>query len=59
MKNLTIPVCRIYFEQIKSGEKTDTEKRIAFPWHGYLRKTITHKHFGDYPVKVYAIRLEK
>ena len=91
MKNLTIPVCRIYFEQIKSGEKreefrlqneywskrlvgkqyhnvvitcgypkkTDFEKRIAFAWCGYVRKNITHPHFGDMPVDVFAIRLEK
>jgi hypothetical protein len=39
-------------------KNTDTEKRIEFKWRGAVIKTITHKHFGDNPVAVYAIRLE-
>lgn len=35
----------------------DTERIIVFPFRGGVIKTITHKHFGDNPVKVYAIRL--
>jgi len=37
--------------------KDDTSKRLVFPYHGWIRKEITHKHFGSEPVKVYAIRL--
>lgn len=39
-------------------KKNDTERRILFPWSGYEKKTITHKLFGDKPVKVYAIKLK-
>lgn len=35
------------------------ERRLAFPFMGWTRKQITHKHFGSAPVEVYAIRLEK
>lgn len=89
MKALILPVKRIYFEQIASGEKseefrlanaywakrlegqryscvivtlgypkkTDTARRLEFPWQGFIRKTITHEHFGPDPVDVYAIRV--
>lgn len=33
----------------------DTSRQIVVPWRGYTRKTITHKHFGNMPVEVFAI----
>lgn len=36
----------------KSG---DAERRITRKWRGYVSKTITHPHFGDKPVDVFAI----
>lgn len=33
----------------------DKERRIEMPYHGYEMQTITHKHFGDEPVDVFAI----
>lgn len=91
MKILTLNLKREYFEQIKSGIKTEEyrlctpywskrlegktfdkiiiklgypkndeiEKIIEFPWKGYKKRKITHKHFGSNPVKVYAIKLIK
>ena len=38
-------------------KKDDTERRIVFPYVGWERKTITHKHFGEDPVEVFAIKL--
>jgi hypothetical protein len=37
---------------------SEHEKFLKFPWRGYEIKTITHPHFGDKPVKVFAIKLE-
>ncbi len=31
--------------------------RITRPWRGYTERTITHPHFGDKPVAVYAIHV--
>ena len=36
-------------------KKTDMSRRITRPWKGYIFPTITHKQFGDKPVKVFAI----
>jgi hypothetical protein len=36
----------------------DTERRMVLPWRGYRVDTITHPHFGPYPVEVYAINVE-
>ncbi|MBA8822270.1 RNA-binding protein [Ochrobactrum sp. P6BS-III] len=33
----------------------DTEFVIERPWLGFVRKTITHPHFGANPVEVFAI----
>lgn len=33
----------------------DEDRTIRRPWKGYVLKTITHPHFGDDPVEVYAI----
>lgn len=38
-------------------KKDDLSKRIDIPYDGYEIKTITHKHFGDVPVKVFAIKV--
>lgn len=88
MRDLILAVKREYFEQIKSGEKTeeyrlcndywqkrlvhpyhhliitlgypkkdDAERRLKFPYTGWVRKTITHKHFGEKPVEVFAIQI--
>ena len=37
--------------------RTDQARRIERPWRGYEVKTITHPHFGDKPVQVFAIRV--
>lgn len=37
----------------------DLTRRLEFKWSGYSTKTITHEHFGDKPVTVYAIKLKK
>ena len=33
----------------------DTERRLTRAWRGYEIETITHPHFGDKPVMVFAI----
>ncbi len=38
-------------------KKDDHEKRLVFPYVGWEKKTITHKHFGSSPVDVFAIKL--
>jgi hypothetical protein len=35
----------------------DLSRRLSLPWRGYVRKTITHPHFGPEPVEVYAINV--
>jgi len=30
---------------------------MVLPWQGYTRKTITHPHFGNAPVEVFAINV--
>lgn len=35
----------------------DTEFVIERPWRGFVRKTITHPHFGPDPVEVFAINV--
>ena len=37
--------------------RDNTTRRIILPWRGYVRKTITHPHFGNYPVDVFAINV--
>lgn len=37
--------------------KDDNDRRLVMPYEGYEIKTITHKHFGPDPVKVYAIKI--
>ncbi|WP_416487208.1 ead/Ea22-like family protein [Escherichia coli] len=38
-------------------KRDDSSRRIDVPYGGYEIKTITHPHFGDKPVKVYAIKV--
>jgi len=35
----------------------DTERRISRPWRGMHCEWITHPHFGDKPVEIYAIKV--
>lgn len=37
--------------------KLDRCRRIWRPWRGVEIKTITHEHFGQQPVEVYAIKV--
>jgi hypothetical protein len=89
MADLILPLNAKYFNQIKSGDKTeeyrlcnaywrkriegktydrliltlgypkkdDSERRLVIPWKGYTKRTITHPHFGENPVAVYAIKV--
>ncbi|EAA0977096.1 hypothetical protein DLY41_11300 [Escherichia coli] len=38
-------------------KREDSSRRIDVPYDGYEIKTITHPHFGDKPVKVFAIKV--
>lgn len=38
-------------------KRYDMSRRIDVPYAGYEVKTITHPHFGDKPVKVFAIKV--
>ena len=46
---------------IKLGypKKSEIDKILTFPWNGYEKKKIIHKHFGSSEVEVYSIRLIK
>jgi hypothetical protein len=35
----------------------DTSKELLRPWMGFEIREITHPHFGDKPVLVYAIKV--
>lgn len=37
--------------------RDDQSRRIDIPYNGYEIKTITHPHFGDQPVNVFAIKV--
>lgn len=37
--------------------KGDESRRLVLPWQGYAIKSITHPHFGNIPVRVYAIKV--
>ncbi len=58
------PAKRIMFREydrliITKGypKRDDSSRRIDVPYDGYEIKTITHPHFGDKPVKVFAIKV--
>ena len=38
-------------------KRDDMSKRIDIPYDGYEIKVIKHPHFGDKPVKVFAIKV--
>lgn len=40
-------------------KRDDLERRLTLPWHGYRMTTITHPHFGDDPVEVFAISVQQ
>lgn len=33
----------------------DPDRTLNLPWRGFIKKTITHPHFGPEPVLVFAI----
>ncbi|WP_367619200.1 hypothetical protein [Comamonas sp.] len=37
--------------------RDDFARRLSRPWRGYTIKTITHPHFGESPVQVFAIKV--
>lgn len=37
----------------------DAARRLRLPWRGFEVQTITHPHFGDDPVEVFAIHVRK
>lgn len=39
-------------------KRGDTERRLVLPYRGYRLTTITHPHFGDQSVEVFAINVE-
>lgn len=44
---------------LKKGypRRGDTTRVMLRPWKGVIIKTIIHPHFGDQPVKVFAIQV--
>lgn len=40
-------------------KRGDAARRLVLPWRGYRLTTITHPHFGDQPVEVFAINVQK
>lgn len=40
-------------------KRDDAERRMVLPYRGYRLTTITHPHFGDQPVEVFAINVER
>jgi hypothetical protein len=40
-------------------KRLDGGRRLTLPWRGYTVKTITHPHFGDKPVEVFAINVSR
>jgi len=38
-------------------KRGDDERILERPWLGFVRKTITHQHFGPEPVEVFAINV--
>ncbi|MCY1167802.1 hypothetical protein D9M73_77750 [compost metagenome] len=38
-------------------KRGDAARRLIRPWRGFTVKTITHEHFGPYPVEVFAIKV--
>jgi hypothetical protein len=38
--------------------RDDATRRLRRPWRGFEVQTITHPHFGNDPVEVFAIRVQ-
>lgn len=36
-------------------KRDDSSRRLIRPWKGFVRKALTHPHFGAAPVEVFAI----
>lgn len=47
--------------EIRSGypKSDDKSKILKFKWDGFVEEVILHKEFGNCPVEVYAISLNK
>lgn len=39
-------------------KRGDLSRRLNLPWQGYRVKTLTHPHFGENPVTVFAINVQ-
>ncbi|MDH1341863.1 ASCH domain-containing protein [Ectopseudomonas oleovorans] len=39
-------------------KRYDADRRLVLPYRGYRLTTITHPHFGDQAVEVFAINVE-
>ncbi|TRO18454.1 ASCH domain-containing protein [Ectopseudomonas mendocina] len=39
-------------------KRDDADRRLVLPYRGYRLTTITHPHFGDQAVEVFAINVE-
>lgn len=39
-------------------KRDDLARRLTLPWQGYRETTITHAHFGEEPVTVFAINVQ-
>ena len=40
-------------------KKDDVERRLVVEWRGFVVKIISHEHFGDVPVEVFAIDVSR
>jgi hypothetical protein len=40
-------------------KRDDDARVLVLPYRGYVRKTITHPHFGEAPVEVFAINVDR
>lgn len=38
-------------------KRDDFSRRLVLPWRGFVRRSITHPHFGPEPVSVFAINV--
>lgn len=46
------------FDNVVLWRGYQSGKFMVLPWRGYTRKTITHPHFGNGPVDVFAINVQ-
>lgn len=38
-------------------KRDDSSRRLALPWQGCHKESLTHEHFGSDPVEVFAINV--